>query len=358
MATEPVTSIRLTALSHGAGCACKLGPAELAQVLRHVPLATDPRILVDASTRDDAAVFQLTADRALVGTVDFFTPIVDSAYDFGRIAAANALSDIYAMGATPLFTLSLVGWPRDTLPLALLGDVLRGGADVVRAAGAFILGGHSIDDPEPKFGMVAIGEVHPDRVVTNAGAKPGDILVLTKEIGTGVLTTALKRDLVDEADLQRAVTVMTTLNADAARAMVRVGVHAATDVTGFGLLGHLHNMLRASGVSAEIGAGNVRLLPRARELAERGAIPGGTKRNLESLEDAVTFAPDVAPVDRLLLCDAQTSGGLLIAVSPQRRDALADAFAQLDHVSGYTYAAIGTVRAGNAGTITVKRQTP
>jgi selenide,water dikinase len=356
MPPEPATTTRLTALSHGAGCACKLGPIELAQVLRHVPVFMDPRILVDASTRDDAAVFQLTADRALVGTVDFFTPIVDSAYDFGRIAAANALSDIYAMGATPLFTLNLVGWPRETLPLALLGDVLRGGADVVRAAGAFILGGHSIDDPEPKFGMAAIGEVHPDRVVTNAGAQPGDILVLTKEIGTGVLTTALKRDLLNETDLERAVTVMTTLNAEAARVMLRVGVHAATDVTGFGLLGHLHNMLRASGVAAEIGAENVRLLPRARELASRGAIPGGTKRNFESLKDAVTFAPDIAEVDRLLLCDAQTSGGLLIAAPPHRRDALAAAFGQLD-VPGYTYGAIGRVVAGTAGAITVNRQT-
>jgi selenide,water dikinase len=345
-----MTTIRLTALSHGAGCACKLGPADLAQVLRHVPNVMDPRILVDASTRDDAAVFQLTTDRALVATVDFFTPIVDSAYDFGRIAAANALSDIYAMGATPLFTLNLVGWPREQLPLALLGDVLRGGADIVAAAGAFILGGHSIDDPEPKFGMVAIGEVHPDRVVTNAGARPGDILVLTKEIGTGVLTTALKRDLVTEADLEQAVILMTTLNADAARAMIRVGVHAATDVTGFGLLGHMHNMLRASGVSADIDAGSVRLLPRARELAERGAVAGGTKRNLDSLRDAVTFAPAVAEVDRLLLCDAQTSGGLLIAVPPNRSEALAGEL-------GHAYAAIGTVTTGTAGAITVKRRT-
>jgi selenide,water dikinase len=356
MATASPTTIRLTALSHGAGCACKLGPADLAQVLRHIPLATDPRILVDAATRDDAAVFRMTADRALVATVDFFTPIVDSAYDFGRIAATNALSDIYAMGGTPLFTLNLVGWPRETLPFALLGDVLRGGADVVRAAGAFILGGHSIDDPEPKFGMVAIGEVHPDRVVTNAGAKPGDVLVLTKEIGTGVLTTALKRDLIDEAELQRAVTVMTTLNAEAARAMVEVGVHAATDVTGFGLLGHLHNMLRASGVSAAIEAESVPLLPGARELAERGAIAGGTRRNLESLKDAVRFAPEVSEVERLLLCDAQTSGGLLIAVPPQRADALAAAFGRLSHVPGYRYARVGTVTAGSAGAITVRRQ--
>jgi len=356
MSTAPGTTVRLTALSHGAGCACKLGPGELAQVLRHVPLVTDPRILVDASTRDDAAVFRLSADRALVATVDFFTPIVDSAYDFGRIAATNALSDIYAMGGTPLFALNLVGWPRDTLPFELLGEVLRGGADVVRAAGAFILGGHSVDDPEPKFGMVAIGEVHPDRIVTNAGARPGDTLVLTKEIGTGVLTTALKRDLVTEDDLERAVVLMTTLNAEAAAAMVRVGVHAATDVTGFGLLGHLHSMLRASGVAAEITASAVKTLPGARELVERGAIPGGPKRNRESVKDAVTFASDVSETDRILLCDAQTSGGLLIAVPPERRSALAKAFAELRHIPGYSYAAIGTVTSGPAGTITVSAE--
>jgi selenide,water dikinase len=355
MATEPLTTPRLTSLSHGAGCACKLGPTDLAQLLRHVPVHMDPRILVDASTRDDAAVFRLGPDRALVATVDFFTPIVDSPYDFGRIAATNALSDVYAMGGTPLFTLSLVGWPRTTLPFDLLGEVLRGGADVVRAAGAFILGGHSVDDPEPKFGMVAIGEVHPDRIVTNAGARPGDTLVLTKEIGTGILTTALKRDLIGEAELERAVLVMTTLNADAAGAMTRVGVHAATDVTGFGLLGHLHSLLRASGMSAEIAATRVPVLPGALELARRGAVPGGSRRNRESVSDAASFAPDVSETERLLLCDAQTSGGLLIAVPPDRAAALSREFARLQHIAGYHYAEIGIVTAGPAGAITVKR---
>jgi len=321
-----------------------------------VPVATDPRILVDAATRDDAAVFRLSADRAIVATVDFFTPIVDDPYDFGRIAAANAFSDVYAMGATPLLALNLVGWPRDTLPYELLGEVLRGGADVARAAGAFVLGGHSIDDPEPKYGMTVIGEVQPDRIVSNAGAKPGDDLVLTKEIGTGVLTTALKRDLVSEAELERAIMVMTTLNAAAARAMVGVGVHAATDVTGFGLLGHLHSLLQASGASAMIAANRVGLLPRARELAERGAIPGGTTRNVESLKDAVTFAPDVAAVDRVLLCDAQTSGGLLIAVAPDRCDALERALAQPPQQAGTTFMRIGKVSAGSPGAITVTRE--
>jgi len=323
----------------------------LAQVLRHVPLATDPRILVDASTRDDAAVVRFTADRALVATLDFFTPIVDSAYDFGRIAAANALSDVYAMGGTPIFALNIVGWPRDTLPLELLGDVLKGGAEVVREAGAFVLGGHSVDDPEPKFGMVVIGEVHPDRVVTNAGAQPQDVLVLTKPIGTGVLATGLKRDLLSEAELAPAVAAMTTLNAGAARAMLAVGVHAATDVTGFGLLGHLHSLLLASGVAAELASAAIPLLPHAREMAERGAIPGGTTRNAASLGDAVSFAAAVDSVTRLLLADAQTSGGLLLAVAPERGPALV---AALERERTPRAEVIGRITAGTPGRIEVR----
>ena len=316
-----------------------------------MPAATDPRILVDAATRDDAAVFRLAPDRAIVATVDFFTPIVDDPYDFGRIAAANAFSDLYAMGATPLFALNLVGWPRDTLPLALLGDVLRGAADVAREAGAFVLGGHSIDDPEPKFGMVAIGEAHPDRIVSNAGARPGDTLVLTKPIGTGILATALKRDLVDAAALAPAVTAMTTLNAGAARAMATIGVHAATDVTGFGLLGHLHQLLAASGAAAELDAAAVPLLAGARELVGRGAVPGGTKRNLDAMRDHVSFAPGVDEPTQVLLADAQTSGGLLIAVEPERLAALLDALARERTPA---QAVIGRVTPGPAGRITVR----
>ena len=342
---------RLTSLSHGAGCACKLGPSELAQVLAHIPAAPDPRVLVDAATRDDAAVFQVAPDRAIVATVDFFTPIVDSPYDFGRIAAANAFSDLYAMGATPLFGLNLVGWPRDTLPFAVLGEVLRGAADIVREAGAFVLGGHSVDDPEPKFGMVAIGEAHPDRVVTNARARPGDALVLTKPIGTGVLSTALKRDLATEAEIAPAVAAMTTLNAGAARAMLAVGVHAATDVTGFGLLGHLTSLLRASGAAAVLASGAVPLLPLARELAERGSVPGGSRRNQESVADAVRFDSAVDATMRLLLADAQTSGGLLIAVAAARLDAL---LAALGRERTPAAAVIGRVTAGPAGRIDVR----
>ena len=315
-----------------------------------MPPLTDSRILVDASTRDDAAVYQLTPERALVATVDFFTPIVDDAYDFGRIAAANAFSDVYAMGGTPLIALNLVGWPRDKLPYELLGDVLRGGADIAREAGAFVVGGHSVDDPEPKYGMVAIGEVHPDKLVTVARAQVGDALVLSKPIGTGVLTTALKRDLATAADLAPAVASMATLNAGAARAMLATGVHAATDVTGFGLLGHLHNMLSASRVAAEIDANAVPLLAGARDLAERGAIPGGTKRNRDALAAHVTIGNGVPEALRVLLFDAQTSGGLLIAVPHDRADAL---LAALRTEGTPAAARIGRIVPGPAGAIAV-----
>jgi selenide,water dikinase len=322
----------------------------LTQVLRHVTPLIDSRVLVDAATRDDAGVYRLSADRALVVTVDFFAPIVDDAYDFGRIAAANAFSDVYAMGATPLIALNVVGWPRDTLPLELLGDVLRGGQDVATEAGAFVLGGHTVDDAEPKYGMAVIGEAHPERIVTIAGAKPGDRLVLTKPVGAGVLTTARKRDLLTETDLEPAVRVMATLNAAAARAMLQAGAHAATDVTGFGLLGHLHNMARASGVQAEIRADAVPLLPRAREVAERGAIPGGTRRNMESVSEWVRFAPSVDELTRVLLCDAMTSGGLLIAVPESGLDRLVAALAEHRTPAA---SVIGRVTEGQPGGLTV-----
>ena len=297
-------------------------------------------------------MYQLTPDRAIVATVDFFTPIVDDAYDFGRIAATNAFSDLYAMGATPLIALNLVGWPRDKLPYELLGDVLRGGADIAKEAGAFVVGGHSVDDPEPKYGMVAIGEVHPDRILTLARARAGDVLVLTKPIGTGVLSTALKRDLATAADLAPAVKSMTTLNAGGARAMRALGekVHAATDVTGFGLLGHLHNMMNASGTAAELDAATVPLLPRAMELAERGTIPGGTKRNREALNAHVKFGAEVPEPLRVLLFDAQTSGGLLISVEAGQADALVNA---LEREGTPAAVRIGRVARGTPGSITV-----
>jgi selenide,water dikinase len=344
---------RLTSLSHGAGCACKLSPDELGEILRHIPPVADPRVLVDAATRDDAAVFRLSDERAIVATVDFFAPVVDDPYDFGAIAAANAFSDLYAMGATPLLALNIVAWPRAPEVLHLLGDVLRGGNDVARAAGAVVVGGHSIDDPEPKYGMVALGELRPEKVITNAGARTGDSLVLTKAIGTGVLTTALKRDLMTAGEISGATESMKALNATAAHAMLALGsaVHAATDVTGFGLLGHLGNIVRASRCRAVVRASRVPLLPGARAAAERGAIPGGTQRNLRSAEAVADFAPEVSPLDRLLLADAQTSGGLLIAVDSARAEDLVTALVRAG--SPVTAAVIGEIVPGRPGTIGV-----
>lgn len=288
----------------------------MAQVLRHLPAVEDPHVLVDAASRDDAAVYLLSPERALVATVDFFTPIVDDPAAWGAIAAANALSDVYAMGARPLFALNLVGWPRDTLPYELLGEVLRGASEVTTRAGCLMLGGHSVDDPEPKFGMAVIGEAAPDRLLTIAGARPGHRLVLTKPLGTGILTTALKQDLVPESALEEAVRVMTALNDGASRAALGHGVRAATDVTGFGLLGHLGNILAASGVGARIETVQLPVLPGVLELITRGAVPGGTRRNLEAAR--VDWSADVSQEERILCADAQTSGGLLLVVEPER----------------------------------------
>ena len=307
-------------------------------------------MLVDTSTVDDAAVYRIAPDRALVATVDFFTPIVDDPYEYGRIAATNALSDIYAMGARPLFVLNLVGFPRKLLAHGILDEILRGGNDVARSVGVPVLGGHSIDDPEPKYGLVAIGEVHPDRMVTNAGARPGDRLVLTKPLGSGVIATAIKRGEATHVEIGRAVAVMTTLNAAPAEAMIEIGVSAATDVTGFGLLGHLRSMLRASGTSATLNAAAVPLIEGATELAKGGHVPGGSTRNLEDLHDAVTFSESVDPILHILLADAQTSGGMLMAVPKDRLDAL------LGRLEGRTpaLAVIGEVGEGPAGTIRVE----
>jgi selenide,water dikinase len=351
-ALQQKSRIRLTAFSHGAGCACKLGPGELSDVLRHLPEVIDPRVLVDAATRDDAAVFRLSDERALVATVDFFTPIVDDATHWGAIAAANALSDVYAMGGTPLLALNLVGWPREQLPFDLLGEVMKGASEVARRAGCAVVGGHSIDSLEPLFGMVVIGEVHPDRMFTNAGACAGDVLVLTKPLGTGILTTALKRDALIEAGLGDAVRSMTTLNDGAAKAALRVGVSAATDVTGFGLLRHLGNLLAASAVAAEVGFEALPLLPHALNLAARGIVPGGTQRNLEAAAE-VAWAADLAPHERLLCVDAQTSGGLLLAVPPENEKALLDALREADTPAA---AVIGRLVAGPAGHIRVTRR--
>ncbi len=324
--------------------------SELAQVLRHVPMPGDPRILVDAASRDDAAVWQLSPDRALVATVDFFTPVVDDAATWGRIAAANALSDLYAMGATPLFGLNLVGWPRDTLPFELLGEVLGGIGEVAAAAGCPIVGGHSVDALEPHVGMVALGEAHPDRLLTNAGARPGDVLVLTKPLGTGILATALKRERITEADMAAAVRSMTTLNAGAMRAALAVGVRAATDVTGFGLLGHLGNVLTGSKVGARLWLDTIPRFDIALALAAEGFVSGGSRRNLEAAS-TVSWGADVTAEERLLLADAQTSGGLLLAVAAGAADQL---IAGLMREGTIAHAVIGEIT-DQPGRVTVSR---
>jgi selenide,water dikinase len=346
------TPIRLTAFTHGGGCACKLGLIELGELLRQLPIGGDPRILVDAATRDDAAVWQLSPERALVATVDFFTPIVDDARTWGRIAAVNALSDLFAMGATPLFGLSLVGWPREKLPLDLLGDVLGGLTTEALAAGCPVLGGHSVDALEPHVGLVAIGEAHPDRLLTNARARVGDVLVLTKPIGTGVLSTALKRGLLDEAGMADAIRSMTTLNVGAMRAALAHEVRAATDVTGFGILGHLGNILRASGVSARIAMDAIPLLPRVRAFAEDGVAPGGSRRTL-STATGLSWDADITDVDRLLVADAQTSGGLLLCCPPA---ALPGLLASLSAEQTLAQSVIGVITDGAAGTLHLSRR--
>jgi selenide,water dikinase len=299
----------------------------LAQVLRRVnksPVTHHDDLLVGIGSSDDAGVYRISDELALVQTVDFFTPIVDDAFDWGRIAAANALSDVYAMGGTPLTALQLVGWPRDSLPFELLGDVLEGGAAVLEEARCTLVGGHSIDDAEPKYGLAVTGIVNPQDVITNAAAHPGDVLVLTKAIGTGLITTGIKRGIVGDNVRDRAVESMARLNAGAAQAARRIGVRAATDVTGFGLLGHLGEMLRSSEVSAEIDFAAVPLLPGARQLASDNVVPGGTERNLTAVERFTRFK-DLGRPERLLLADAQTNGGLLVAVESPLANALLQA---------------------------------
>jgi selenide,water dikinase len=295
-------------------------------------------------------VFRLSPDRALVATVDFFTPIVDDPAAWGAIAAANALSDIYAMGATPLFALNLVGWPRDQVPFEVLGEVLRGAAQVATRANCLQLGGHSIDAVEPTFGMAVIGEVHPDRMLTNAGAGAGDVLVLTKPLGTGILATALKRDALLETGMAEAVRSMTTLNDGAARAALKVGVSAATDITGFGLIGHLANVLEASKVAAEVSFEALPILPHARNLASRGVVPGGTQRNLEAAS-RVEWDPALSVADRYLCVDAQTSGGLLLVVPSENKEAL---LAELRAEQTPAAAVIGRISDGPPGHVRVR----
>lgn len=326
-------NVALTGFARAAGCAAKISQADLRAALAKLPAVADPRVIVGHATQDDAAVIQLTDDLALVETVDIFPPIVDDAYDFGRIAAANALSDIYAMGAQPLNALSFVAWPVETIGLLPLTEVFEGAAAVCAEAGIAISGGHSIVDQEPKFGLFVTGLVDPRKVVTNAGARAGDLLVLTKPLGTGILTTAVKRGRMPVEELADAVRTMTTLNRGGCEAMLAVGVSAATDVTGFGLLGHLGNMLRASSetlggpLGAAINFDDVPLFDGVDRYLAEGLCPAGTRRNLQYATPNTAFATHLGELKPLLLADAQTSGGLLMAVEENRLQRLLDELA-------------------------------
>ena len=295
-------------------------------------------LLVGFDTGDDAAVYRLTDDLAVIQTVDFFPPIVDDPYDFGAIAVVNALSDVYAMGGVPLLALNIVCFPED-LPKEILGRILLGGMDAAREAGVVIAGGHTVKDREPKYGLAVTGVVHPNRIVTNAATAAGDNLVLTKPLGSGIITTAAKAGVTDDATLAGAVAAMRQLNRAASEVMQEAGVKAATDITGFGLIGHLLGMLRASGTGAALSMSSVPLLPGVRDLAERAVVPGGTRNNLDAFDSDVAWGPEITDEDKLILCDAQTSGGLLIAVPSESTQGVLDGLAQ----RGVTGAVIGRI---------------
>jgi len=342
--------IKLTSYSSKGGCGCKIGPGELSEVLRFLPpTIPNSNLLVGIDTSDDAGVYKLSDDLALVQTVDFFTPIVDDPYSFGQIAAANAISDIYAMGGKPLTALNIVAFPIRKLDKQVLADILRGAGEKMKEAGITLVGGHSIDDEEPKFGLAVTGLVHPNKIRTNAGAVPGDKLILTKPIGVGILTTSIKKDKLSDEEVQRVTNVMATLNKTAAETMETFDVHACTDVTGFGLMGHTLEMAKGSEVGIRIYASNVPVLPRVRELAEAGFIPGGTKNNFAHVRDSITFPEALDEVGQFILCDAVTSGGLLISVNGNQADELLGKLQQ----SGVEASIIGETTNDNIGRIVV-----
>jgi len=342
---------RLTSLSPGAGCACKLPLAKLEAMFATMDSIAPAHgdLLIGAAEADDAAVLRLDDERALVLTTDFFTPIVDDPGDWGRIAAANALSDVYAMGGRPLFAVNLAAWPGDGLDIALLGQVLQGGARVAAEAGCVIAGGHTIDDPVPKYGLAVVGLADPDRLMTIDRAAPGDQLILTKPVGTGVIATAVKRGAPPPEVVEAAVASMTQLNAAASQAALAAGVTAATDVTGFGLLGHLHRMLAASGAAATVTASAVPLLPGAADLAAAGFVSGGTSANTARISPFTNIDPAVPENLAILLYDAQTSGGLLLATPAASTGTLLGDL----QAHGLPAALIGEVVSGEPGHIDV-----
>ncbi len=344
--------IKLTSYTQGLGCACKLRPQELEKILKEIPSGTDPNILIDTKNSDDAAVYRINDETAIVQTVDFFTPVVDEPYNFGSIAAANALSDIYAMGAKPLFALNIVGFPSNRLPMEVLKEILKGAADKAREAGIYILGGHTIDDPEPKYGMVVCGKVHPDKLWANSGAKENDAIILTKPVGTGILTTALKRGLLSERTKVELISIMSELNKKAAEILEKYSVHACTDITGFGLIGHLSEVSVASAVNVELFAGRVPVFEETANFAAAGIIPGGSKNNLDHFSIHVIWDENISSITKNILCDAQTSGGLLVTVPGNEKE---DIISELKN-AGLSYSShVGNCLETGEGKIFVKK---
>jgi selenide,water dikinase len=321
-------------------------------VLKELPVVTDPRVLVGHEWADDACVYKLNDEQAVVQTLDFFTPIVDDPYLFGQIAAANAISDIYAMGGKPLFALNIVGFPLAQLGHAVLSRILKGGADKVGEAGIFVVGGHSIDDAEPKYGMCVTGIVHPQKIMANSGAKPGDRLVLTKPLGVGVLTTAVKRELRTEAQIEAAIHSMAAINRPGGEAIAEVGANSATDVTGYGLAGHLCEMAAASKVGMKLQFDALPVLPEVMDLLKQGCFPGGTKKNWLYFQQWLDFEPGFTHEEQLLVCDAQTSGGMVISVPEAKLDAM---LASLRKHNALVAVEIGEVVADHPGRVNVRR---
>jgi selenide,water dikinase len=342
--------IKLTSFSHGGGCGCKIAPGVLAEILKQSTGFPVPKeLMVGIETADDAAVYKLNEEQALIATTDFFMPIVDDPHDFGRIAATNAISDVYAMGGTPIMALALVGMPINKLPLEIIGRILKGGESICAEAGIPIAGGHTIDSVEPIYGLVVLGLVHPSRVKRNADARAGDKLILGKPLGVGVLSAALKKDALDAAGYASMIESTTKLNKPGTALSGLAGVHGLTDVTGFGLLGHLLELARGAGLTARLEMARIPLLPGVLQLAENGFVTGASGRNWAGYGEQVTLAPHITAAQQMLLTDPQTSGGLLVSCAPEAVDAVLEVFRK----DGFEHASVIGEMAAGAATVEV-----
>jgi len=346
MNTPHDSNIKLTAFSHGGGCGCKIAPGVLADILKNSTGFPVPKeLMVGIETSDDAAVYKLNDEQALIATTDFFMPIVDDPYDFGRIAATNAISDVYAMGGTPIMALALVGMPINKMPIETIGKIIKGGESICAEAGIPIAGGHSIDSVEPIYGLVVMGLVHPSKVKRNAGARAGDVLILGKPLGVGVLSAALKKDALDAAGYAMMIASTTKLNKPGIALSNMTGVNALTDVTGFGLLGHLLEVARGSGLTAKLSMSKVPLLPNVQQLAVNGFVTGASGRNWDSYGHDVSLGNGISDIHKALLTDPQTSGGLLVSCAPSAVAEVLALFAK----EGFSFASVvGEMTAGKA----------